>query len=236
MGGRVANKRRRIAWPALGLAIAFWGCYYAGFFAYQAEGGGTDAALGEEHQVNYPAHDTFVLTQDALHGEGVLFDVQPEDSLITLWQKADVPVGIFGSIFGVEPRYRYEIQVVPESANRSKVVVNVRAEDIPDDQLPKYKASARLDLFNKLDQLIAAAPPPSNLPRSGGVNFALLPNEDLKGLALRVTGDADNWKQIAHDNGISSPTDVSALQTIWVRNSLLKNVAPPAPGSGSAPK
>src|SRR5271156_6313532 len=78
---------RQPAWASPILAItlmtAVSGCYYAGFFAYQAEGGGTDAAVGEEHQMNFSAEDTFVLTQDALRGEGVLFQVRPQDSLET---------------------------------------------------------------------------------------------------------------------------------------------------------
>ncbi len=117
---------------------------------------------------------------------------------------------------------------------KSKIVVNVRAEDVPDADLPRYKASARLDLFDKIDQVATLTPPPSNLPRTGGVNFALLPNEDLKGLARRVTGSEDNWQQIAKDNGISSPTDLFPLQTIWVSNSLLKTV-PNQPASTDRP-
>jgi hypothetical protein len=48
-----------------------------------------------------------------------------------------------------------------------------------------------------------------------------MPHEDLKGLAQRVTGSADNWQLIAKDNGLRSPTDVAPFQSIWVRNSLL---------------
>ena len=39
----------------------------------------TGTALGEEHDVPYNSHDTFVLTQDALRSEGVLFEVKPAD-------------------------------------------------------------------------------------------------------------------------------------------------------------
>lgn len=235
MAGRVERKRRWFAWPSLGLAIALTGCYYAGFFAYSSQGGGTEAATGEEHEMNYPAHEAFLLTQDALRGEGILFEVKPEDSLVTLWRKADNSPGLLPSLVGVEPQYRYEVQVVPEGGSKSKIIINVRVEDIPDDQLDRYKASNRFDLFHKIEQLAALTPPPSNAPRTGGVNFALLPNEDLKGLAKRVTGSPDNWQLIAKDNGLTSPSDVTPFQTIWVRNSLLNDV-PKQPSVSDSPR
>jgi hypothetical protein len=71
--------------------------------------------------------------------------------------------------------------------------------------------------------LAAELPPARRTPNTGGVNFALLPNEDLRGLAKRVTGDPDNWKAIADRNGLTSPTDVTPLQTIWVPDSLIKS-------------
>jgi hypothetical protein len=219
---------------AVALGVAVGGCPYAGFFAYKSQGGGTEAALGEEHQMNYPAHDSFLLAQDALRGAGILFEVdETGSSLQTLWQKADNPPGILPSLVGVEPRYRYEIRAMPEGPAKSKLIVNLRAEDVPDSDLERYKASTRLDLFNKIDQLASITPPPSNLPRSGGVNFALLPNEDLKALAKRVTGSADNWEQIAKDNGLSQPGDAAPLQTIWVRSDLLKQ-APKTPSGGDS--
>ncbi len=229
-------RRPRFAWLAIVLAAALSGCYYAGFFVYNASGGGTDAALGEEHNIAFPAQDAFVLTQDALRGAGVLFEVKPQESLVTLWQKADNTPGFFAGLAGVQPRYRYEIQVVAAGRAQSKIVVNVRAEDVPDKDLPLYKASTRINLFNRIDQVAALAPPPSTLPRTGGVNFALLPNEDLPGLAKRVTGNADNWKQIAKDNGISSPADLTPLQTIWVNNSLLDNAPKQSKPSESSDK
>ncbi len=226
----------RLRWAAIAIVLAsgFSGCYYLGFYYYNSKGGGTEAAIGEEHELNYPAQDAFLLTQDALRGAGVLFEVRPQDSLVTLWQKADNNPGFLPSMAGVQPRYRYEIQVAPEGNSKSKVIVNVRAEDVPDEDLARYKASARLDLFRKIDQVAALTPPPSNLPRSGGVNFALLPNEDLQGLAKRATGNADNWRQIAKDNGISSPADLTPLQTIWVNDNLLSR-APKQPGSSEPP-
>jgi hypothetical protein len=48
----------------------------------------------------------------------------------------------------------------------------------------------------------------------------------LKALATRATGSAENWQIIAKDNGLSSPTDVTAFQNIWVRNNLLKRGTP----------
>jgi hypothetical protein len=126
------------------------------------------------------------------------------------------------NMMGVQPRYRYEIQVVPEGSQKSKVVVNVHTEGIPDNQIADYKASKRFALFGEIDELAAKYPPPSSTPASGGVNFTLLPNEDLKALARRVTGSEDNWRQIAKDNSLGSPTEVTPFQSIWVANDLIK--------------
>ncbi|MGC2442078.1 hypothetical protein [Candidatus Binatus sp.] len=197
------------------------GCTYAPYYANRAAGGGTDAAEGEQHDLPYTAHDSFLLTEDVLRGEGILFEVKPEDKLVTLWKDADVGPGVLGSLVGKDPRYRYEIEVVPLTARSSRVVVNVRAEDIADDDIPKYNATTRLNLFAKIDALAAKFPPSGGTPKEGGVNYALLPNEDLKGLAKRATGNEDNWRQIAQDNGLKSPTDGANLPSIWVRNSLL---------------
>jgi hypothetical protein len=186
-----------------------------------------DTALGEEHTVNYPTSDALQLTEDALRGDGILFELQPDDSIITLWRDADIntKTGWFQAIIPQEPRYRYEIQVVPEGSHKSKIIVNVRTESIPDESLASYKASSRFDLFKEIDELAAKFPPPSQHPTSGGVNFTLLPDEDLKALSKRVTGTEDNWKEIAKDNGLNSPTDVSPFENVWVRNSLLKGAS-----------
>jgi hypothetical protein len=197
------------------------GCTYAPYYANRAAGGGTDAAEGEQHDLPYTAHDSFLLTEDVLRGEGVLFTVEPENKLVTLWKDADVGPGVLGSLVGKDPRYRYEIEVVPLTARSSRVVVNVRVEDIADDEISKYNATTRLNLFSKIDALAAKFPPSGGTPKEGGVNYALLPNEDLKGLAKRATGNEDNWRQIAQDNGLKSPTDGANLPSIWVRNSLL---------------
>jgi len=196
------------------------GCY-AGYFANHATGGDTEVATGEQHDVPYNAHDAFVLTQDVLRGEGVLFEVQPDDKLVTLWRDADTQAGMFGSIVGKHPQYRYEIAVVPQGSRRSRIIVNVRAEDVADDELPRYKASTRIGLFAKVDQLAAKFPPSGGTPNEGGVNYALLPNEDLKALARRATGSEDNWQMIADDNGLKSPSDAAGLPSVWIRNSLL---------------
>ena len=195
------------------------GC--APVLANHAEGGGTDTAVGEQHDVPYTANDTFVLTQDVLRGEGILFEVKPDDKLVTLWKDADTGPGMLGSLVGVHPRYRYEIEVVPNSARSSRIVVNVRAEDISDQDVAKYNATTRLNLFGKFDQLAEKFPPSGGTPKEGGVNYALLPNEDLKGLAKRATGNENNWRQIAQDNGLNSPGDAANLPSVWIRNTLL---------------
>jgi hypothetical protein len=210
------------------MLLLFAGCY-APYFANRAAGGGTDTAEGETHDYPYTVNDTFVLTQDVLREEGILFEVQQGDKLETLWKDADVGPGILGSIVGKDPRYRYEIEVVPLTARSSRIVANVRTEDIPDEDIAKYNPTPRLNLFAKIDQLAAKFPPSGGTPKEGGVNYALLPGEDLKGLAKRATGNEDNWRQIAQDNGLKSPGDGASLPSIWIRNSLLS-----APNKSSA--
>jgi hypothetical protein len=211
-----------IVWPML--FFVFSGCYDP--LVAKPD---TGAAVGEQHDVPYTAHDSFVLTQDVLRGEGVLFEVKPDDKLVTLWKDADTGPGILGSLVGNHPQYRYEIEVVPNSARSSRIVVNVRTEDIPDQDIAKYQAGTRLNLFGKFDELAAKFPPSGGTPKEGGVNYALLPNEDLRGLAKRATGNEDNWRQIAQDNGLKSPTDGANLPSIWVRNTLLSE---PKKGAG----
>jgi hypothetical protein len=205
------------------------GCF-VGAKAYTEHYTAADTALGEEHVINYPAADALSLTEDALRGDGILFELQPDNSLVTLWRPAGIntPTGWLPMMMGVKPQYRYEIQVVPLGDRKSKIIVNVRTEGIPDEQLASYKASNRFELFKEIDELAAKYPPPSRLPASGGVNFALLPNEDLPAFARRVTGNADNWREIAKVNGLSSATDVAPFESIWVPNRLLK-------GAGAAP-
>ena len=206
----------------VGVMSAIAGCY-VGMWSESERWSTNDSALGEEHEVNYPAHQAYLLTQDALRGDVILYEVGPDNSLQTLWRNADTKVGLLQNMMGVRPRYRYEIQVVPEGSSKSKIVVNVRTEGIPDNEIAEYKASKRFALFGEIDELAAKSPPPSITPASGGVNFTLLPNEDLKGLAKRVTGNEANWRQIAKDNSLKSPTDVTPFQSIWVANDLLKN-------------
>jgi hypothetical protein len=209
--------------------LLFTRCTYAPYYANRAAGGGTDAAEGEQRDLPYTAHDSFLLTQDVLRGEGILFEVQPGDKLTTLWKDADTGPGVLGSLVGKHPQYRYEIEVVPLTDRSSRVVVNVRVEDVPEEDLAKYNASTRLNLFDKMTALAAQFPPSGGTPKEGGVNYALLPNEDLKGLAKRATGNEDNWRQIAQDNGLKSPTDGANLPSIWIRNTLLSG---PNKGSG----
>jgi hypothetical protein len=200
----------------------------AGCFSDQVAGGNT--AEGEQHDVPYPVNDSFVLTQDVLRGEGILFEVNSDDKLTTLWKDADTGPTMLGSVVGEHPRYRYEVEVVPNNARSSRIVVNVRTEDIPDQDIAKYQASTRLNLFSKIDALATKFPPSGGTPKEGGVNYALLPNEDLRGLARRATGNANNWRQIAQDNGLKAPTDGANLPSIWIRNTLLSAPAKSSPG------
>jgi hypothetical protein len=227
------SMRRKSLLPwLLGTVVAILsagaGCY-VGYKHYTEHYTAADTALGEEHVVDYPAADALQLTEDALRGNGILFEVQPDNSIVTSWRPADsnTPTRWFPLVIGESPRYRYEIETVTETTHRSKIIVNVRTEGIPDDQLATYKASNRFALFKEIDELASRFPPKSGLPSSGGVNFTLLPNEDLKAIARRVTGNADNWHQIAQDNGLKSDTDVTPFENVWVRDSLLK--PPPAP-------
>jgi hypothetical protein len=215
-GGRLQQLKLASVIALIGLS----GCV-AGYWAYSGEGGGTEAAVGEQHDVPVPINDAFAQTENALRGEGILFNVLPDNKITTLWKPGDNPPGVLGSLVGVEPRYRYEIEIVPEGPRQSRIVVNVRTEDIADNELADYEATKRLDLFNKIDQLDARLPLSSPTPREGGVNYALLPNEDLRGLAKRVTGKESNWQQIAADNGLTSPTKLNGIQSVWVRNTLL---------------
>jgi hypothetical protein len=218
----------------LTLALTLAGCFTSSYWAYRKEGGGNDTAIGETHVVDYPPPDAYSLVTGVLRSEGILFDQQPDYSITTFWTNAGPPPGAMAGMLGVQPRYRYEIHVVPDGSAKSKIIVNVRADDIPDDQVPQYEASRRFNMFNKVDELAAKLPPAPRTPNAGGVNFALLPKEDLKGLAKRVTGNADNWEQIAKDNGIATPSDVAPFQTVWVRNDLIAakpKSAPPPPKS-----
>ena len=193
-----------------------------------------DVAVGEEHEVNFPDDQTFVMTQDVLRGQGVLFDTKPEHKIITFWKPADKPEGIWSGLIGNVAQYRYEIEVVPEGSRRSKIIANVRTENIADSEIDNYKPGKKLNLFGDFDQLASKLPPPSLTPGSGGVNFALLPGEDLAALSKRVTGNPDNWPQIAKDNGLKSVNDTAGLQSVWVANSLIPkpNPATPHPAGG----
>jgi hypothetical protein len=202
-------------------AVTLCGCS-AGYKAYTASGGGAEAAVGEQHDTPYSARDTLATTEDVLRGEGVLFQIQPDDKIETLWRPADKPAGMLASAVGVNPQYRYIIEIVPTGQRTSRIVANVETQDIADDELASYLPSKKLNLFNKFDQLATQFPPPSSTPRHGGVNFALLPGENLRALAKRATGNEANWEAIAKDNGLTSSSDLSSVQSIWVRDSLLE--------------
>ena len=205
---------------ATGVTLAAMLALFPGCVSYEIHND-QETAVGEEHEVPYAGEQTFVMTQDVLRGDGVLFDVKPEQHIETLWKKAEVPVGIFSSVMGNLPEYRYEIAIADDGPRRSKIIVNVRTVNMSPDQISNYKASTRLNLFNDFDKLAAALPPTPLTPGSGGVNYALLPGEDLAALAKRVTGNPDNWPQIAKDNGLKSVSDTSGIQSVWVANSLI---------------
>jgi hypothetical protein len=214
--------------PLVALAVVLGG-FVAGCWNSGSTASAGGEVVGEEHIVNYRAQDTFVIIQDVLRGKGILFDVKPEDKIVTLWMPADTPAGMWASLVGGRAQYRYEIQVLPDGGRQSKIIANVRTEEIADNQIDSYKASRRLDLFNAFDRLAAKYPPAPSTPTSGGVNFTLLPGEDLRAFAKRVTGSADSWREIAQDNGLKSRTDLAGVQTLWVRNSLMPHGAQPAP-------
>jgi hypothetical protein len=186
-----------------------------------------DAAVGEEHEVDFPDDQTFVMTQDVLRGQGVLFDTKPEHKIITFWKPADKPTGMLSGLAGNVAQYRYEIEIVAEGSRRSKIVANVRTENIEPSEIENYEATKKLNLFSDFDQLASTLPPPSLTPGSGGVNFALLPGEDLAALSKRVTGSPDHWPQIAKDNGLKSVNDTAGLQSVWIANSLIPKASTP---------
>ena len=46
-----------------------------------------------------------------------------------------------------------------------------------------------------------------------------------------MTGNEGNWQQIAKDNSLKSPTDVTPFQSIWVAGDLLKKAPGKAPSA-----
>jgi hypothetical protein len=212
----------------LGVVLLLGGCF-AGYWNSSS----SDYAVGEEHEVPYSADQTYVMVQDVLRSRGVFFEAKPGNSIITDWKPADTPASVWADLIGIQARYRYEMEIVPDGDRRSKIIANVRAEDIANNEIDSYKPSKRLDLFNQFDQLASKLPPAPTTPGSGGVNFALLPGENLMGLAKRVTGNSNNWQQIAKDNGLKSPDDTKGVQSVWVANQLLPSASPrPHPATG----
>lgn len=223
---------RDVYWRFFPFALVAMWLSLSGCSAALGAHGENDPAVGEEHEVNFPAEQTFVMTQDVLRGQGVLFDVKPGSKIVTQWRPSGTPVNVLAAIAGTPAQYRYEIEVAPEGSHRSKIIANVRGENIANDQLDNFKASKRINLFVDFDQLANMLPPPPSTPGSGGVNFALLPGEDLAALSKRVTGNPDNWPQIAKDNGLKSVNDTAGVQSVWVENQLLPaGKQPPPPES-----
>src|ERR1700675_4140751 len=105
---------------------AFGGCY-VGYRAQTAHWTAAHTALGEEHEVPYDQSTALQLTQDALRGDGILFERQPDDSIVTLWRDADLgtPTGWLTLVAGVQPRYPYKIQAVAEGSHKTRIIVNV---------------------------------------------------------------------------------------------------------------
>lgn len=182
----------------------------------------------EVHAIPFSTADALVLTEEALRGDGILYQKTGTYSLLTLWRPTRIEVNLFARVFGPTPRYRYAIRVEPEGSAKSRIVVELEARGIPEDKLGRYTANSRFSLFGEIDELAAKYPPPSHLPSTGGVKFTVLPNENLRAFAKRVTGNPENWRPIAEDNHLSSPSDVSPFQTLWVRNALLPASGPPA--------
>ena len=54
-----------------------------------------DVAVGELHEMPFPADQTVELVEDVLRGEGILFDMLPDKSIVTLWKPADNVPGFF---------------------------------------------------------------------------------------------------------------------------------------------
>ena len=170
------------------------------------------------------------MTEDVLRSQGIPFQVQPDDKVVTLWHPADTKASLMASAVGVSPEYRYSIEVVPTGARTSRIIANVETKDIADNEIDSYLATKKLNLFSKFDQIAAKSPPPTSTPRQGGVNFALLPGESLKELAKRATGSEASWRRIATDNGLTSSSDLSGVQTIWISDTLLPQKSSDATG------
>src|ERR1700730_16015965 len=104
MGMPMAQHRSAAAkwalWLTVGVISLLAGCY-AGLWGASEHWNTADAALGEEHEVNFPVHDTYLLTQDALRGDGILFEVGPDNSLITLWRDAVIDYWVVWTLMGV---------------------------------------------------------------------------------------------------------------------------------------
>src|SRR5208283_3561505 len=90
---------------AIALLASLQGCF--GIFTRPDN----DVAVGEEHEVDFPPDQTYVMTQDVLRGQGILYDRDPGHKIITLWKPADKSEGTFSNLIGSVAQYRYEIEV-----------------------------------------------------------------------------------------------------------------------------
>ena len=82
--------------------------------------------------MSFSADQTLDLVEGVLRGEGILFDMRLDKTIVTLWKPADNAPGFFASMAGRKPQYRYEITVVPEGGAKSKIIVNVRTDYVPE--------------------------------------------------------------------------------------------------------
>jgi len=67
-------------------------------------------------------------------------------------------------MLGNKPRYRYEIQLIPEGGQRTKEIVNVRTEYIADELQASYKAGNRFALFKEIGRTSVQIPAPLAAP------------------------------------------------------------------------
>ena len=116
----------------------------------------------------------------------------------------------------MKPKYRYEFVVVPEGGAKSNIVANVRTEYVPEDEIASYKASRRFDMFHKLDSLAATLPPERKAPSSGGRQFRPAAERRSARFGQARHRESRQLEGYRRANGLTSPTDVTPFQTIWV--------------------
>ena len=67
------------------------------------------------------------------------------------------------------------------------------------------------------------------------VIYDVKPGDRLSDIALRITGDANNWHTIAQRNGIADPRTLKAYEAIIIPNELLENLVQINPDSEPEP-